>query len=75
MSYRVVPFNPNISNLESGAATASKLEQLINSEKADGWEFVDVKQIDGYKAGSSGCFGFGAQPGEPITVSFVVFKK
>lgn len=43
--------------------------------KAEGWEYVEMANIDTYVEGTSGCLGFGAKPGYNAAVAAVVFKK
>jgi len=53
---------------------AASLEALITSYASNGWEYVGVSQLQTFKAGSNGCFGFGATPPTTITTEFVVFR-
>ena len=75
MEYRVVPFSADVGSHEGGSEAASNLESLIQKMAADGWEFVDFEQVQTYKAGSSGCFGFFATEGETFTITMVIFRK
>jgi hypothetical protein len=75
MEHRVVPFSADVSSHEGGSAAASNLQDLIEEMASDGWEFVDFEQVRTYKAGSSGCFGFGATEPETFTVTMVIFRR
>ena len=75
MTYKVVPFNAAVSNTQDGSHVVSQIEGIIASHASDGWEYVGVHQLQTFKAGSSGCFGLGAQPPTTITTEFIVFRK
>ena len=80
MKYKVIPFTASVSSHQiasaGSSAIASQIETLINAETSDGvWEYVGVNQLQTIKAGSSGCFGFGATPETTVTTEFVVFRK
>jgi len=75
MEYRVVPFSADVSSHEGGEDAADNLQSLIQSMADDGWEFVDFEQVQTYKAGSSGCFGFFATEAETFTITMVIFRK
>lgn len=75
MTYKVVPFNAALGNLEDASHLAAQIEGIISSHAADGWEYVGVHQLQTFKAGSSGCFGLGATPPTTVATEFVVFRK
>lgn len=75
MEYKVVPFNAVIGQKDGASQAASQLQSLIDTMKADGWEYVEMANIDTYVEGTSGCLGFGAKPGYNAAVAAVVFKK
>ena len=74
MQYKVVPFAAAISNTGDGSQLASQVEGIISSQASSGWEFVGVYQIQTFKAGSNGCFGFGATAPATINSEFIVFR-
>ena len=73
--YKVVPFQAHISNTGSGQDLATGLQQIINQETAAGWGFVQIQELTTSIAGSSGCFGFGATPGQTVSMSVLIFRK
>jgi hypothetical protein len=75
MKYKVVPFSAAISNTQDASHIASQVESIISREAAAGWEYINVTQLQTFKAGSSGCFGLGATPPITITTEFVVFRQ
>lgn len=75
MEYKVVPFNAAVSNVQDGSHLASQIEGVIASHASNGWEYVNVHQLQTIKAGSNGCFGFGAEPPRITTTEFIVFRK
>lgn len=75
MEYKVLPFNANLKRDDSAASAAGQLQQLIDAQKAEGYEYVRLEDITTNVAGTNGCLGIGAQPGFTVTVSVAVFKK
>ncbi len=75
MEYKVVPFNAVIGQKDGASQAANQLQSLIDKMKAEGWEYVEMANIDTYVEGTSGCLGFGAKPGYNASVAAVVFKK
>jgi hypothetical protein len=74
MQYKVVPFSASVASTQDASHVASQVESIISSNATNGWEYVDVHQLQTFKAGSSGCFGLGATPPTTITTEFVVFR-
>jgi hypothetical protein len=75
MQYLSVGFDPGVRREGPTESAARALDALISTHAADGWEFVGVQNHSTVVPGSSGCFGFGATPPYPQTVSIVVFRK
>lgn len=75
MEYRVLPFNANLKRDDSANGAAVQLQQLIDEQKREGFEFVRLEDITTNVEGTNGCLGFGAKPGFTVTVSVAVFKK
>ena len=75
MRYQVVPFAAAVANDQDATRIAAKLEALIQTQANAGWEYVGVHQLQTFKAGTNGCFGFFAKHPETITSEFVVFKQ
>ena len=75
MEYRVLPFNANLKRDDSANGAAVQLQQLIDEQKREGFEFVRLEDITTNVEGTNGCLGFGAKPGFIVTVSVAVFKK
>jgi hypothetical protein len=73
--YRVVPFVASVSMNEGRTQAADQLEALIERWSGDGWEYVRLESVETYIAGSAGCFGMGATPGQNVSYSMVVFKQ
>lgn len=43
--------------------------------KTEGWEYVDMANVDTYVEDTSGYLGIGAKPGYNASVAVIVFKK
>ena len=75
MQYKVIPFNAVIGQKDGAIQAAQQLQALIDTMQADGWEYVEMVNIDTFVVGTDGCFGFGAKPSYNVSVAAVVFKK
>jgi hypothetical protein len=75
MTYKIVPFSAALSNTEDASHLAAQVESIISSYVSDGWDYVDIHQLQTFKAGSAGCFGFGATPPTTVATEFIVFRK
>ena len=75
MEYKAVPFEPPVSRQGSTASVATALEDAIRANAVDGWEFVEVANHSTVVPGSEGCFGFGATPPYPKTMSAIVLRR
>jgi hypothetical protein len=75
MQYKVVPFQARISGNGGGGDVASQLEGLIVGQAGSGWEYVRLETVETHVAGSSGCFGLGATPGQVTSYPVAVFRQ
>ncbi|MSU63553.1 MAG: hypothetical protein EXS31_14345 [Pedosphaera sp.] len=75
MKYKVVPFSAAVSNKQDASHVESEIENIISRESAAGWEYMNVTQLQTFKAGSNGCFGLGATPATTMTTEFIVFRQ
>jgi hypothetical protein len=75
MQYKVIPFKASLSNAGTSNNVANQLQQTIDSQTIDGWEYQGMENISTFVAGSSGCFGFGATSGYTTSVQVLVFVQ
>jgi hypothetical protein len=75
MQYLAVGFDPPVRRDSATESATRALEGLISSHAAEGWEFVGLQNHSTVVPGSNGCFGFGATPPYPQTVSIAVFRR
>lgn len=75
MEFKVLPFNAQLRRGDSADGAARQLQQLIDQQRAEGYEYVRLEEITTDVAGTNGCLGIGAKPGFVVTVSVAVFKK
>lgn len=68
MQYKVVPF-PQTKNINND------LQTIIDTQSADGWQYVNHKYEDYLRPGTDGCFGLGSRPNQIWHVGHVVFQK
>jgi hypothetical protein len=75
VQYKVVPFQASISTIGRVEDVAEQLHSLISTETAGGWEYVRLETVETYVSGSSGCFGFGAEPPRMTSYTMAVFSR
>lgn len=73
--YKVLPFQGYIAHQGSPSQVSDDLANIINYEGANGWIFVQIQELTTYKAGTNGCFGFGAEPGCSISLAVLIFRR
>lgn len=75
MAYKVIPFTANLSQKDGAGTSAAQLEELIELQERNGYEFVTMSSIETNIEGTSGCLGIGAKPGYTTNIAVVIFKK
>jgi hypothetical protein len=75
MKYKVIPFTAQITRNDSAAAVATQMQSIIDSQVSSGWEYLRMDSVETSVAGSSGCFGIGAQPPFSTSYNVLVFKQ
>lgn len=75
MEYKVLPFNASLKRNDSADDAARQLQQLIDQQRSQGYDFVRLEDVTTNIEGTNGCLGFGAKPGYMVTVSVAIFKK
>ena len=85
MKYKVIPFKADIVAGEGQSKAAAQLEQLINQQSGEGWNYMRLENMQTTQTtpgrpsvpGTNGCVGFGATPGTPAVPdrreNFVVY--
>lgn len=74
MKYRVMPFIGKIRNNQTAADVSNQLEQLINQGAQEGWEFVQVNNVN--IEVQPGCLAglFGAKT-QYVRYDMAIFRK
>jgi len=75
MEYKVLPFNASLKRKDTADVAARQLQQLIDQQRAQGYEYVRLEEITTCIDGTNGCLGIGAKPSYIVTVSVAIFKK
>jgi hypothetical protein len=73
--YKVVPFTAQITRDDTTVQVAAQMQNIIDAHLSSGWEYVRMEGVQTNVAGTSGCFGVGAQPGFSTTFNVMVFKQ
>jgi hypothetical protein len=76
MQYKVIPFVASIDHKKGTSGhVAAQLQKLIDSNVAEGWNYVRLESVTTYVGPDAGCFGVGAKPGYSTSMQMVVFSK
>ena len=75
MQFLAVPFDPPASRDGTASSAASQLQTLIDTHAGSGWDYIGLDNHSTIVPGSMGCFGIGATPPYPRTISITVFRK
>ncbi|RAJ06775.1 hypothetical protein LX64_01902 [Chitinophaga skermanii] len=76
MEYKVIPFVASI-NPSNGTSNhvADQLQELIDNQAVQGWEYIRLESVSTYVQPTAGCFGFGATQGYTTQRQMVVFTR
>lgn len=66
MSYKVIPLNPSNN-------VSVDLENIIETQSASGYKYVNHQYSEKVIPGKAGCFG--PKPATTVHVGFVIFEK
>jgi hypothetical protein len=75
MEFKIVPFMAQLKSGDHAGTVASQMQSVIDTQKAQGWEYQHVDSVQTFVEGSKGCFGYGAQHGINTVFNVMVFKK
>lgn len=75
MQFKVVPFTAKITQNDTSSTVATQMQTVIDQYVSEGWEYLRMDSVQTNVAGTSGCFGFGAQPGFTTVFNVLVFRK
>ena len=75
MEISVLPFVPQVTDVNPAGAAASELQSIINTKQSEGWEFVSLSSLK-TSVKPTGCNG-AQQKGQASTVNIqlLIFKK
>jgi hypothetical protein len=75
MDFKIVPFTAQVSRDSNAASVADQIQSVVDVYNSQGWEYLRMESVQTWVAGSSGCFGIGAQPGFNTIFNVLVFRK
>jgi len=75
MEISVVPFVPQVTDVNPAASAAAELQSIINAKQSAGWEFVSLSSLQ-TSVKPTGC-NSAQQKGQATTVNIqlLIFKK
>lgn len=74
-TYQIIPFTAQITRDDHSGKVAAQMQQIIDRQVADGWEYSHMDTVQTAVAATKGCFGIGAQPGYLTSYNVLVFRK
>jgi hypothetical protein len=75
MEFKIVPFMAQLKSGGNSGTVASQMQSVIDTNVAQGWEYMQVDSVQTFVEGNKGCFGIGATPGVSTVFNVMVFKK
>lgn len=60
---------------DTTAVVAQQMQLIIDDAVSGGWDYLRMDTVQTSVASTSGCFGFGAQPGFTTSYTVLVFQK
>lgn len=75
METKVIPFVPEVTDLNPAGSAANELQSIINNNAAEGWEFVSLNSMQ-TSVKPAGCFGFPTSAAATeVNIQLLIFKK
>lgn len=75
MQFKVIPFTASITRDDTSTTVANQMQNIIDANNSDGWNYLRMDTVQTSVAGTGGCFGVGAQPAFSTTYNVLVFQK
>jgi hypothetical protein len=75
MEFKVVPFTAQITRNDTSITVANQMQKMIDSQLAQGWIYIRMDSVKTSVAGTSGCFGIGAEAGFTTTFNVLIFSR
>ena len=75
MEIKVVPFVPNVTDVNPASSAASELQSTINTQQNQGWTFVSMESMQTVVK-PTGCNSLqGKGQGQTTFIQLLIFKK
>ena len=75
MEYKVVPFKPNLEHGQSSAEAAAQVQSILNEHSNNGWQFLQIANVQTYIGGLTVGFDHVVEPGHETNFQMLLFKK
>mgnify|MGYP001123091610 CR=1 FL=1 len=74
MKTKVIPFVPTVTDVNPGAAAASQLQQLIEENVNEGWNFINLTSMQ-TTVNPTGCSSAGKNNAQSVNIQLLIFSK
>lgn len=74
-NFKAIPFTASISRNDTSKKVADQIQALIDEHSKEGWEYLRLESVETNIEPTTGCFGFGAQPGYTTSFKVIIFEK
>jgi hypothetical protein len=75
MQFKSIPFIATVKQSATTQQVANQLQEMLNTQTADGWTFDTIQTVKTIIQPTNGCFGIGAQPMSIEYCSVATFTK
>ena len=73
--FKAVPFIAKITRNDNSEKVAEQIQNLIDENSENGWNYLRLESVQTYIAADNGCFGIGAQPATTTTFRVIIFER
>ena len=74
MEISVLPFVPQVTDVNPAGAAASELQKIINTKQSEGWVFVSLSSLQ-TSVKPTGCNGAQQGQASSVNIQLLIFKK
>lgn len=74
MEIKVVPFVPQVTDVNPAGAASSELQTIINEMQVQGWEFVSLSSLQ-TAVKPTGCNAAQNKPMSIVNFQLIIFRK
>ena len=74
MEITVLPFVPQVTDVNPAGSAASELQSIINKKQSEGWEFISLSSLQ-TSVKPTGCNAAQSKGQTTVNIQLLIFKK